>query len=117
MFYVSLPLYPDADYQYDVSFQGEYYTFRVLYNERAEGWFFELRDGENDMLVAGERLVPSYPINLYYNLPNLTGFLWLEPIGDEKNETTINPFELNQYYRLYYIYLSPEEIETGEISI
>lgn len=112
MFYISLPLYPDADYQYDAAFEGEYYTLRIYYNERAEGWFFELRDGENDMLVAGERLVPTYPVNLYYNIDNLTGFLWLEAIGDEKNETTSNPFELSEYFRLYYVWPDPEGNDT-----
>lgn len=109
MYYVNLPLYPDADYQYDVTLEGIYYTLRLYYNERAEGWFFELRDGENEMIVAGERLVGLYPINLYYNIEGLTGFLWLESIGQEKNETSSNTFELSQYYRLFYIYPSEED--------
>lgn len=110
MMYVSLPLYSDADYQYEVSLEGNYYTLRLIYSERDEGWFFEMRDGENSMLVAGERLVPLYPVNLYYNIPELTGFLWLEPIGESVNETVDNPFALSQYYRLYYIRFEEEDL-------
>lgn len=111
MHYVSLPLYEDSDFQYDVSLENNYYTLRIYYNERTEGWFFELRDGENDMLVAGERLVANYPINFYYNLEGLSGCLWLESIGPEKNQTSQNPFDLSTYYRLYYLYPTQEEIE------
>jgi len=110
MKYVSLPLYNDSDFEYEISLENNYYTLRLYYNERAEGWFFELRDGENSMLVAGERLVSLYPINLYYNIPDLTGFLWLEPIGSNINETVINPFYLSQYYRLYYIRFEESEL-------
>lgn len=107
--YVSLPLYEDSDYQYDIALEGNYYTFRLYYNERATAWFFELRDGENSLIVAGERLVPYYPILLSYSLENLSGFLWLEYIGYDMNETLSNPFELSKYNSLYYIYEDGEE--------
>lgn len=106
--YITLPLYTDADYQYDVSLEGNYYTLRIYYNERDTDWFFELRDGENQMIVAGEKLVSLYPILLFYNLDNLTGCLWLEPIGDNKNQTVANPFDLSTYYKLYYIFYEPD---------
>lgn len=102
--YVTLPLYEDSDYQYDISLEGNYYTLRLYYNERAEAWFFELRDGENTMLVGGERLVPYYPLLRNYSLENLTGMIWLEYIGYDMNETLSNPFELSKYNKLFYIY-------------
>lgn len=37
--YVSLPLYSDQDYEYEVNLENNYYTIRIYYNSRAEGWF------------------------------------------------------------------------------
>jgi len=102
--YVPLPLYEDSDYEYEVPLEGNYYTLRLYYNERAEAWFSELRDGEGAMLVAGERVVPYYPMFLSYSLENLSGMFWLEYIGYDMNETLSNPFELSKYNKLYYIY-------------
>lgn len=107
--YVPLPLYEDSDYEYEIALEGNYYTFRLYYNERAEAWFYELRDGESTMLVAGERVTPYYPMTVNYVIPNLTGVFWLEYIGLDKNETLNNPFELYKYNRLFYIYDDGEE--------
>ena len=103
--YVSLPLYTDADYQYEVNLEGNYYTLRIYYNERVEGWFVEIRSGENDLLVAGEQLVVYHLIMGFYSqLPDLTGFFWLEPKGDYANNILGSTVNLSEYYRLYYVY-------------
>jgi hypothetical protein len=102
-YYVYIPLFPDPNYEMIVSLERTAYKIRAYYNERMQAWIMDLRYVDNTPLVLGQRIVPNYPLMLDYDLP-LTGYFWLEAIGDNINETVSNPFELNQYYRLYYIY-------------
>lgn len=101
--FVELPLYEDEDYYYTVSLEGNAYQFRLYFNMRMQQWIYDLRYVDGDPIVLGEALVPNLPILLEYATP-LTGFLWLQPIGKEQNETVINPFELSKYYQLFYIW-------------
>lgn len=103
--YVVIPLYEDADYSYTISLQGDSYTFRLYYNERAELWFFDLSDSDNAHIISGEGFVPSYPIALDYAISPLTGYFWLEPIGTINSEKYKEfPFELSQYYRAFWVF-------------
>lgn len=106
--YVFLPLFQDADYEYVVSLQRVAYKLRFFYIEREERWAIDLRYADNTPIVLGAALVPEYPLFLDYYIEDLTGTFWLEPIGKNKNETVSNPFELNEYYRLFY-YFEDEE--------
>ena len=99
--YVNLPLFSEPDYEYIISLERVAYKIRFYYNERMQQWIIDLRYANNDPIILGEALVPRFPIFLDYDI-ELTGTFYLEPIGDFKNETVINPFELNQYYKLYY---------------
>lgn len=103
--YVSLPLFTDPVYSYSVALEGEAFIFKVYYNERTELWHWDLNFEDGTPLILGSALIPNYPIGVDYILTPLTGYLWLE------NKSTTNtekykefPFELSQYYRLYYIY-------------
>lgn len=102
--YVPLPLFSDADYSYDISLEGNLYTFRAYYNERAEGWFYALSEKGGVSLVLGERLVANYPILFDYVLSDLAGYLYLEPVGDSGEKYRTDPFELSKWFRLFYIY-------------
>lgn len=106
---INLPLFPEADYEYIISLERVAYKIRFYYNERMQQWIVDLRYADNTPIVLGEALVPEYPLFFDYNL-ELSGMFWLEPIGESINETIINPFELNQYYRLFYWF------EDGEIT-
>lgn len=103
MMYVELPLYQDPAYTYITSLERVAYKLRFYYNERMQQWIVDLYYANNDPVVLGEAVVPGYPMFLDYTT-ELSGFLWLEPIGKSQNETIQNPFELNKYYRLYYFY-------------
>lgn len=105
--YVNLPLYPDSDYEYTISLERTAYKIRIYFNRRIEQWIIDLSYANNDPIVLGEALVPLYPIFYDYDI-ELSGFFWLEPIGKNQNETVINPFELSQYYKLYYVYFVEE---------
>ena len=106
--YVPMPLYEDAIYTYRVALESNSYTFNVYYNERAEGWFFDLLQEGGNPVVLGCRLVANYPILLDYSLPNLTGYFWLEPIGNSIERIRTDPFLLSKYFRLFYIFNSEE---------
>lgn len=102
--YVPMPLFSDASYTYDISLEGNSYSFDTYYNDRATGWFFNLSVKGGSALVQGERLVADYPILIDYSLPNLTGYLYLEAIGSSWEKYRTAPFELAKWFRLFYIY-------------
>lgn len=102
--YIPIPLYSDAFYTYRISLEGNSYTLNFYYNERAEGWFFDIYEEGGVPVVLGERLVANYPILLDYALSDLTGYLWLEPIGDSVERYRTDPFLLSKYTRLFWIY-------------
>ena len=107
--YVPMPLYEDAAYFYRVSLEGRSYIFSAYYNERAEGWFFGLKTEDGVDVVVGERLVANYPILIDYALPNLTGYLFLEPIGKSIERYRTDPALLAKYFKLFYIYNDDQE--------
>ena len=102
--YVPMPLYEDAIYTYRVALEGNSYTFNVYYNERLEGWLFDLREESGSAVVLGCRLVANYPMLLDYALTNLSGYMWLEPIGSSVERIRTDPFLLSKYFRLFYLY-------------
>ena len=59
-------------------------------------------------VVVGERLVANYPILIDYALPNLTGYLFLEPIGKSIERYRTDPALLAKYFKLFYIYSDQE---------
>ena len=61
-----------------------------------------------EAVVLGLRLVPNYPTLLDYALPNLSGYMWLEPIGSSIERIRTDPFLLSKYFRLFYIFNSED---------
>ena len=102
--YVNLPLFKDDSFTYTIPLEGITYRFNFYYNSREESWLFDIRYSNGEAVVLGEALVAQYPMLLDYNLEGLSGFLWMEPIGENQNQTVINPFEIHQYYTLRYYY-------------
>lgn len=104
MNYVSLPLYPEQDYFYSVVLSDIACVFRLYYNQRVDGWFFDLREeASTEYFVQGERLVPLYPMLLDYTGIPLDGFLWLEPIGDSGEKFRTDSFNISKWFRLFFI--------------
>lgn len=103
--YVSLPLFPDADYEYSIALQGESYILRFIYNERMQLYTISLFDADSNPIVAGEALVPSHPIFLDYAIYPLTGYFYMEEKANILSEPyKTYPDQIDQYYWLYYIY-------------
>ena len=101
---LELPLYKDPDYAYIVSLQGRAYKIRLYYNERMSRWIFNLAYADGAPIVTGEALSLEYPLFLDYGVEDLTGYFYLSPIGKKQNNTELHPFELQKYYKLYYVY-------------
>ena len=104
MNYLSLPLYPEQDYFYTVVLDDIACVFRLYYNQRVDGWFFDLREaGSTTYFVQGERLVALHPILLDYTSIPINGFLWLEPIGESIEKFRTDSFNLHKWFRLFFI--------------
>lgn len=106
--YISLPLYSDADYQYEAAIEGNSYIVRIYYNGRCKQWMFDLYRDDNTSVVVGVALVPMYPTLLDYVTPNLTGFIYLEPVGGSVGKYRTDPENLQKYFRLFYLYNKEE---------
>jgi len=103
MNYTILPLYQSQDYFYSVVLEEIACVIRIYYNQRVDGWFFDLREEGGSYYVQGERLVALYPmLDNYTSLP-FSGFLWLEPIGDSMDKYSTDSFNLYKWFRLFYI--------------
>jgi len=107
--YVNLPLFTDSDYNYSVNLQGQSYVLDFKYNERVQLYFLSLLDAENNPIVLGEGLVPTYPILKDYALFPLTGFFWMEEKADILSEAyKVYPDKIAEYYSFFYIYSDEE---------
>lgn len=102
--YVNLPLYSDSNYEYMVALERVTYKIHLYYNDRMEKWIYDIKFVDDTPVVLGEALSDEYPLMYDYELDELSGFLYLAPIGENQNQTLMNPFEIYKYYRLYYFY-------------
>lgn len=107
--YVSLPLFSDSYYEYSIALQEDSYILRFIYNERMQLYTISLYDADNNPIVVGEALVPSYPIFFEYALYPLTGYFYMEEKANILSEPyKVYPDQIHQYYDLYYIFSSDD---------
>lgn len=106
--YLKLPVYQSPNYSYNISLEGTAYRLRFTYNERCERWCMDLMLPDGTPLVVGEAISVEYPMFIDYNIEGLTGWFFFAPIGKSQNETIINPYEIWDYYELYYTYFENE---------
>lgn len=104
--YVNLPLYPDPYYQYSIALEGNSYILEFIYNERMELYTLSIKSADDEMVLAGVGLVPSYPIGLDYVLPDLSGFFLMVSKSDKEDTEFYKqyPDQIHQYYDLLYAY-------------
>jgi hypothetical protein len=100
-----LPLFDAWDYDFSVDLEDESYTFRIYYSERTEKWSVDISLEDGEVLVEGEAILP-YKMGVLNKIPSLSGFLWLEAISQNDNETLNHPDRIDKYYNFYYIYPS-----------
>lgn len=103
MNYIELPLYSDPSYFYNITLEGVSYKVEFYFIERSRSWVFDLSYADNTPIVLGEKLVQNYPM-LYSHTTPLSGAFFLLPIGEERNYTVDEYFQIDKYFRLFYIY-------------
>lgn len=102
--FVDLPLYEEYDYNYTVSLEGEAYNLRIYFNQRMGLWFLDLSRDNGEVIVEGVGLHKYYPILNENKIPELSGFMWLQPTGDGLDESLLHPDLIAKYYKLYYLW-------------
>lgn len=105
---MELPLFSDPMYSYSVSILTNTYNFTFLYNTRMEKWTFSISEVGGDGIISGALLVPGFPILIDHDI-GFPGILYLESKGMKQGEALINPFEINQFYNLYFVYDDKQE--------
>lgn len=96
-----LNLYSDPAYSYHVVLEARSYRMSFKYNTRMQKWIMNIGYSNGDDIVNGKVIYPNYPL-LVNQIPTLSGYFMLLPIGEYENETISNPYEIYKYYRLYY---------------
>jgi len=104
--FVSLPLFSDAFYSYNIPLEGQSYTLEFMYNERTELYHLSLLITETrEYIVRGIALVPDYPILADYQIEGLTGFIIMLSKADNDTQSYKTfPDKIDQYYELFYMY-------------
>ena len=106
---ISLPLYPDQDYQYSVALEGQSYRLRFTYNSVMKLYTIQISDEDQVTLISGVALVPNYPILADFKVAKLTGNFLLYSKSDKTFESyKAYPDKIHQYYELSYIYAIPD---------
>ena len=106
--YLKLPIYQSPNYFYSVSLEGVSYRISFQYNERCERWCMNLMLSDGTPLIMGEAVSVDYPMFIDYRIPDLTGYFFFAPIGKKQNQTISHPYEIWEYYELYYTYFENE---------
>ncbi len=50
---------------------GKAYLIRFTYNDTCDYWKFSLLTTQNDPIVQGVKIVPSFPLNVFYGVTKL----------------------------------------------
>jgi hypothetical protein len=103
--FVNLPLFDSVDYRYNIALEGNYYSLRITYNETMQLYTMSISDSNNNRIVSGMGLVPTYPIGADYVLGDLTGIFVLTSKSNKSTEFyKLYPTKIHEYYELNYIY-------------
>lgn len=54
-----------------IALQGKQYQIRFTYNDTGGYWSFGLMDSLGNPLLIGVKIVPQFPLNLFYGTENL----------------------------------------------
>lgn len=106
---LALPLFPGVpSYFYRIALSGEEYEIRLVWRERAAGWYMTISDLDGDPLAEGVRLVCSYPLirNRSQATKAIPGQLYAFDLSDS-GDASPGLEDLGRRVGLYYV--EPEE--------
>lgn len=69
MLYIQVPDMNDS--ASSLSIDGKEYILRFTYNEKYDYWSFGLYDEDSNPIIAMTKIVPNFPVFLYYTDANL----------------------------------------------
>lgn len=101
---IVIPTLSDPFYSLRITLDGVDYNFDFNYSTREKRWYFDIYDVENNLLLAGTKVVCLYPLNAYqqeyYNLP--PGTLICASGTDDNSPPTVDELGLNKRCLLIY---------------
>lgn len=99
---ILIPLRNDLpDYSFQIELDGKTYGLRLRLNQRDGSWYFDVRDAEDTVLVAGRRLVIGLPLLRRYTDERLPPGELLAVDSSGANEEA-GPADLGARVRLFY---------------
>ncbi len=103
---VYCPLYEDAYYSYDINLDEEAFTLTFRWNSRLDYYVMDIQDAEEEYILQGVAVVPSYPLIEQYSLSELSGDFFLVPVDSNSLFEPI-PDPRNMHETHFLIYESP----------
>jgi hypothetical protein len=103
---VYCPLYGDAYYSYDINLDEEAFTLTFRWNSRLDYYVMDIQDAEEEYILQGVAVVPSYPLIEQYSLSELSGDFFLVPVDSNSLFEPI-PDPRNMHETHFLIYESP----------
>lgn len=99
----SIPVPQDAYSDTSLSLSGEKYTFTFRYNDRADRWQVDIKDGNDVFIVKGLRLVEGISPTVFLELEGLTeGFIHVVKMNDTDKQAGRNNLGIDKTYELVY---------------
>jgi hypothetical protein len=102
-----IPVFSEKSSRWEVKvdLSKKRYTFYVSYNTRCDAWFLSILDAENNLLLAGLRLVPGVFLLGKYraSVPELPpGELWLVDVQSKLSTAEVTRNNLHSRFALTY---------------
>jgi hypothetical protein len=116
---VVLPTFQDrsARFSYDIELAGELFRLFFSWNARETSWYMDIQDQNENNILTGIKMVPMYQLlrqyRAYATLPDGDFMLW--DLRQDSDNSNVNFDNFGKRYQLLFV--SREEIETGEIII
>ncbi len=99
-----LPLYSNSLYSYETDLDDESFTLTFRWNSRLDFYVMDIENAEEEYIIQGVPLVPSYPLLLQYSLSELEGDMFLVPYETSSEFAPIpDPRYTSETHYLVYI--------------
>lgn len=106
-----LPLYSEPYFEYAINLEDVTRTLTFRWQDRNSSWYLDVRQGDDEYIVKGVRLVQDFPILYEYVLDekDMSGYFCLIDAGDYSSGKLADDYtSLAKFYRLFYIYTESE---------
>lgn len=104
------PLYQTPYYSYTIDLSDEAYELRLRWNSRAELWYLELSDAEENVIIRNVALVPSFRLLEQFSLDEIPGEFVLLPFsGDSLADSALE--DPREIYKTHYLLYTDQDFE------